>query len=127
MSAMDELFSHFLELCPKTFGDCPAVYSETIVLPGSATDMREPEKVKRFGLPFSPIGAVCFREPSKLDEPGLFAVDFKSEGGESFLHFFKETFSLVPVLKPMEIVGIANIITTVALFFRHSVTHLSRT
>ncbi len=109
MSAMDELFSHFLELCPKTFGDCLAVYSETIVLPGPATDMREPEKVKRFYLPFSPRGAVRFREPSELDEPGLFAVDFKPEGGETFLHFFKKTFSLISVLKPHdEIVGVPN-------------------
>jgi hypothetical protein len=100
MSATDNLFSHFFELCPETLSDCITPYDEPIVLPGSTTGMREPKEVKRFHLPLSPRGTVCFREPSELDEPGLFAVDFKSEGGESFLHFLQETLRAAPILEP---------------------------
>ena len=109
MPAADDLFSHFFELCPETLGDCLATDGETIALPGPAADVREPEKVKRFRLPLSPFGTVCFRKSSEFDQSGLFPVDFQSELGKSFPHFFKESFRLAPILKPHdEIIGVAN-------------------
>ena len=109
MPSADDRFPHFFELCPKTLGDGLATYGETIALLGPTADVREPEKVERFRLPLPPLGTVCFRKSSELDESSLLPMDFQSVLIESFLHFSQESFCLSPVLKPHnEVVGVAN-------------------
>ena len=100
MPSADDRFPHFFELCPKTLGDGLATYGETIALLGPTADVREPEKVERFRLSLPPLGTVCFRKSSELDESSLLPMDFQSVLIESFLHFSQESFCLSPVLKP---------------------------
>src|SRR3990172_3331349 len=108
MSSADNLYPYCFELCPKTLGDCPATYGESIAFQSPAAYVREPEKVERFRLPFFPFRSVRFREPSELDESGFLVVNFQTVFGESFLHFFQKAFRLTLVLEPHnEVVGIA--------------------
>lgn len=71
MHTFPDLLSCLLYLRPKTFGDGFAPYCESVLLPGSCTDVREPRKVKGFRLSFSALGPVGGCEPTELQKTGL--------------------------------------------------------
>ena len=100
MHPLHDLFSHFLHLRPKTFGDCLAPDSKAFCLKGGRTYVRETQKVKCFRLPFSSFCPVRHCKPSKFDETGLLVVHLQTKLGKPVPQLLQEKLRFIPVLEP---------------------------
>lgn len=65
--ALMQLRPYFLERCPYTLADSDPSYLEHAVL-GSATEMREPEKIESLRFPQPMIPAVFGRIPTEAQK-----------------------------------------------------------
>ena len=68
-------------------------------VPAGTTDVREPKKRKRLGVPLTPSGTITGRKPPEFDEAGLLRMEMQGKRGKAFLEGCEKLLGVVPVLE----------------------------
>jgi hypothetical protein len=68
-------------------------------VPAGTTDVREPEKRKRFGSPLTPSGSIAGRIAPACDEAGFLRMEVQGKRGEACLEGGEKLLGVVPVLE----------------------------
>jgi hypothetical protein len=88
--ALTKLLLNVSQLPPHSLADRVALHRE-VPVPVLPADVRESQKIERFGLPFSSLFPVLFGKSPELNPARFVWVQFQSELSQAFPKLVQET------------------------------------
>jgi hypothetical protein len=85
-----KLLLDLLQFRPRTFAGCLALYGK-VPLPGRPTDVRESQKVERFGVAFPSSFPALFGVSPKLDPARFVWMEFQPKLPQPFREVLQKT------------------------------------
>jgi hypothetical protein len=101
--ALTKLLLNVNQLPPHSLADRVALHRE-VPVPVLPADVRESQKIERFGLPFSSLFPVLFGKSPELNPARFVWVQFQSKLSQPFPQFHQESICVSQILKTENII-----------------------